>query len=573
MDLTTKNILCEHRFIKKEPDLKSVKKNIIQDSSLTVFIYNIKFSSDGNLLAVSFANGKLILFDTSNLNAIIQIKKFKKGDHAIYKIAFSHDNKYLAVADTAHTVSLYHISKENGWYYVGQYISHYKSIVSLMFNDSMNRDENLCTTLLSLGEDGLLQEYDINNSSVTNGLLLKSSINIEQPATPTSMAIIKPTKHLIPYFGNKDKSITHFKSQENLLIIANDEYKIKVWHSGASEHVLSSAFPDRFNDEDFEPPERICIKTVLAPTYGQPLSHIFALNNKQYLVYASNESYIGLIHMPLNGNPIETVATIAHPAQVKNITQTYDGKYLVTTGAEDKTVKMWSINTDTIENSIKDKALDIEPYKDLIRNESNGSNKPGEEAIQELIDYFYYAQIRSQGINTTSARAITGLIPINEVINIMQAVGLYLSIDEIKFISTEIRFYNYNLDNRKREYVNFDEFIKLYVNYRAIFGIDSKDFEDAFNVLFDNDSVPKNELIKALETYGDKMNKEEINSIFKALMNKNADKNAELFLLNLLKQENSSKETQQSGINIGDQKSDTVSVNDFIENILGLDQK
>lgn len=44
---------------------------------------------------------------------------------------------------------------------------------------------------------------------------------------------------------------------------------------------------------------------------------------------------------------------------------------------------------------------------------------------QELVDYFFYALLRTQGEDTTDERSTTGVVPIAEVPNIMRALGFY----------------------------------------------------------------------------------------------------------------------------------------------------
>ena len=53
------------------------------------------------------------------------------------------------------------------------------------------------------------------------------------------------------------------------------------------------------------------------------------------------------------------------------------------------------------------------------------------ELYKELEDYFYYAQLRSQGVDTMTTRAVSTKIPIVEVPFIMRALGFYPSEQEV----------------------------------------------------------------------------------------------------------------------------------------------
>lgn len=44
---------------------------------------------------------------------------------------------------------------------------------------------------------------------------------------------------------------------------------------------------------------------------------------------------------------------------------------------------------------------------------------------QELVDYFFYALLRTQGEDTTDERSTAGVVPVAEVPNIMRALGFY----------------------------------------------------------------------------------------------------------------------------------------------------
>lgn len=45
--------------------------------------------------------------------------------------------------------------------------------------------------------------------------------------------------------------------------------------------------------------------------------------------------------------------------------------------------------------------------------------------LQELLDHFFLALIRTQGEDTTEERSTAGVVPISEVPNILRALGFY----------------------------------------------------------------------------------------------------------------------------------------------------
>ena len=80
------------------------------------------------------------------------------------------------------------------------------------------------------------------------------------------------------------------------------------------------------------------MKKLIVPNQEEP-----------YLMYTTPEKVIGLIKMPLDGNPNKTMGLIAHPGKITDFAASADGRYLFTCGGEDLSVKMWSIDVSPIE--------------------------------------------------------------------------------------------------------------------------------------------------------------------------------------------------------------------------------
>ena len=58
----------------------------------------------------------------------------------------------------------------------------------------------------------------------------------------------------------------------------------------------------------------------MGPTYGGEIVKLKNLDvegtNDKFLIYSTKEKVIGLIKMPLDGNPNKTMGLIAHPKSV-----------------------------------------------------------------------------------------------------------------------------------------------------------------------------------------------------------------------------------------------------------------
>ena len=94
-------------------------------------------------------------------------------------------------------------------------------------------------------------------------------------------------------------------------------------------------------------------KTCLGPTYGGEINKMKELSvpgqDERYLIYSTHKKVIGLIKMPLDGNPNKTMGLIAHPNEIADFCASNDGRYLFTCGGDDLSVKMWSIDVNPIE--------------------------------------------------------------------------------------------------------------------------------------------------------------------------------------------------------------------------------
>jgi WD40 repeat protein len=53
---------------------------------------------------------------------------------------------------------------------------------------------------------------------------------------------------------------------------------------------------------------------------------------------------VGIIKLPLDGNPNKTMGLIAHPSKIVGISSTSDGKLFFTSGGTDFAINIWSVD-------------------------------------------------------------------------------------------------------------------------------------------------------------------------------------------------------------------------------------
>mmetsp|Transcript_5412 Transcript_5412/g.4960 ORF Transcript_5412/g.4960 Transcript_5412/m.4960 type:complete len:276 (-) Transcript_5412:537-1364(-) len=270
------------------------------------------------------------------------------------------------------------------WQFASKKKTHEQEITAIAFGESLDRNSEVELRLFSIGKDRRLFEYDILNSNFQRGLEVVKEFKIELESHPTACI----------WYPQVD-------TKEALLLTANNEYKMKLWN----------------------PSTKSARRTCLGPTYGGEIVKLLNLDIEnspdKFLVYATKKKVIGIIKLPLDGNPNKTMGLIAHPGPVVDICVSKDGRYLFTCGGKDLSVNVWSIDVTPIDQAIAMGGEGIEPFINLIQGGREGQD------FQDMKDFFYYSMIKSKNENTTKTRKLNGTVPLDELPNLMRAMGYY----------------------------------------------------------------------------------------------------------------------------------------------------
>jgi hypothetical protein len=201
--------------------------------------------------------------------------------------------------------------------------------------------------------------------------------------------------------------------------------------------------------------------------------------DEKYLVYQTAVKVMGLIKMPIDGNPNKTMGLIAHQNKIADFCVSRNGQYLFTCGGADLSVKMWAIDVQPIENAMAfgQQEDDMDPFINLIEGGREGQN------YQDMKDFFYYSMIRSKDENTTKSRKLDNKVPLEELPNLMRAMGYYPTEQEVQNMNDEVKFSIFSDEGKATTSVELDQFIKLFVNHRPVYGIGKNNIEEAFRVL------------------------------------------------------------------------------------------
>ncbi|XP_066872236.1 cilia- and flagella-associated protein 251 isoform X6 [Kogia breviceps] len=449
-------------------------------------VQSLTYNPEGALLGAGFTEGTVYILDAMSLESEIP-EPFKYSRTSVTHVSFSHDSQYMATADVSFTVAVYVVRVRNGrrvWEYLARLRSHRKSIRSVLFGVHLDSNE---PRLLSLGRDRLLIEYNLLKS-YKDHLEVLDIHRTDQGNYPTCMVWYPPL------------------TKELFLLICNSGYKVKLFNSTT----------------------KMCRKTLLGPVYGSPVERIQILPvktplelQKRYAVF-TNRDKVGLQILPVDGNPHKTSALICHPSGVAGMDVSYDGRYTFTAGGQDRSVVQWTINLSALEAAVSLGGEDLTPFYGLVSGGREGK------FYRELEDYFYYSQLRSQGIDTMETRKVSEHICLSELPFVMRAIGFYPSEEEIEDMFNEIRFSEYVDTGKLIDKINLPDFFKVYLNHRPPFGNTVSGVQRSFDILgFTNSkgkkAIRREDFLKLLQTKGEHMTEEEVAASFAALFGLNPE--------------------------------------------------
>ncbi|NWQ59409.1 CF251 protein, partial [Neopipo cinnamomea] len=444
----------------------------------------LSYDSEGYFLAAGFTDGSVHILDAISLQSSCKELRFSQGP--VTHISFSHNSQYLATADEKYSVIVYKKVMQNGcrcWEHLAGLDSHYKPIRSILFGVQADSNE---PRLLSLGEDRQLVEYDLSSSSKDH-LVVTHRDRVEQSAVPLCLAWYPQL------------------STESFILTANNCYKMKLLNTTTKK----------------------CRKTLLGPTYGSPLEKIQILpmtspaDPKQYYLVYITKDKVGLQILPVDGNPHKSSAFICHPDGASDLASSYNGRHIFTAGGSDCTVMKWKVNLSALDAAAFLGGEDMIPFYNLLDGGREG------EFFRELEDYFYYAQICSQGMNTLENRQVSTHIPLEEIPSIMRAIGFYPSEEEIEEMINEVKFSKYEDAGEQVTEINLGDFIKLYINHRPALGLSMKSLQQAFQVLgYDNEKgdkvIDRGDLLSLLQCRGEQMTEDELTQCLTILLGRRA---------------------------------------------------
>ena len=413
---------------------------------------SVAFEPNGEFVAVGFTSGHVKFLD---IETFADVASFAPTVDSVSGLQFSKTGVYLACYDSSNHVLLFKKSSEidpatlgdeagqdNGYFfYLGRTHSHGGPITGLQFGmrDGME-------TLVSVGQDRRCVEYDLEISTVISGIAtIDSGAELDLNAQPSALMWSPITA----------------EDPEEKFIVANDEFKLK-----------------EFNVESKQ-----CRKTALSPTYGGPpnkMLPIISNGGVKHYAYSTESKVIGVGCLPITGNPSEVIGLVAHPSQITCICTSFDGRYVFSSGGKDLSVNMWLVDTTELQPEVVSPTSppeEMSSYLSLLEGGQGGG------LHNDIVDYFYYCQLRTQGEDAMEARDISGKIPIKEIPSLVRSVGFYPSEEEVTNMINEVRYKTFMVDGEMQESITINDFIKLYINHRPVLPLNNTQILDAFSAI------------------------------------------------------------------------------------------
>lgn len=103
--------------------------------------------------------------------------------------------------------------------------------------------------------------------------------------------------------------------------------------------------------------------------------------------------------------------------------------------------------------------------------------------FETVLEFFTFAQIRSQGLSPLSAITLSSSISLDQALQLLRALNFYPSRDQEQQIINEIRYAHRDHKSNDEDSVTLEEFIKLFVNHRPAVPLVAHDFEQCLETI------------------------------------------------------------------------------------------
>jgi hypothetical protein len=269
---------------------------------------------------------------------------------------------------------------------------------------------------------------------------------IEQSDSPLAAVVLRQSEDVV--------------HPEDLFLVATSGQKLRTFNldtQTARKTTLAPTFGGSLGDLLFLPTYTPDVmegeEGEQTPALPAPADHV----NPKYLAFSAGQS-VGLLRLPLSGNPHAAMGVIAHPTGVAGLVRSYDGTFLLSAGTHDAVIHLWRVRTDVLEAQHALRGRGIEPFLELADPSGLGRDGP---FFKDMHDYFLYAQLRAQGEERSASRVIEERVALKQVPLIMQAMGFFPTAQETDDMLSEVKHRHFvEAGGKTAYYVSLEELIQ-----------------------------------------------------------------------------------------------------------------
>ncbi|XP_055351133.1 cilia- and flagella-associated protein 251-like [Paramacrobiotus metropolitanus] len=419
---------------------KVVVRRRIQRTGCSGVMYHditaLEHDPTGVYLACGFSTGEMRIVKSLDM-VDEEGGSFCNSIGKVMFISFSYDGLFLATGDDTGVVCLYRNNTGEwspAWRYSGCQRAHIGAVLALSFVREHGCDKE---RLFSLGVDSCLVEYDLDASHGVDLLILYRE-HTDPEAETFAFSYYPPAPN------------------ESFLVTSNNKYKLKLWNIAT----------------------KMCRKTVNGPLFGSPIMGMTVLparsdDQPPYVLWRNADS-LGLMALPLDGNPYRYCSRRVHPLGVTCMKVTSNGCFVFTAGGLEAGVHMWSIHPEVLEASLEGKKTSLMPFFDLLEGGLDGK------LYRDMEECFCYLQLKAQGMETRETRRVTDRLPLVELSNLFCYLSYYPSELEQKNIINEIKYSQFAATGSLVDEVDVGTVLKTFVNHRPLWGVQCPDVIKAF---------------------------------------------------------------------------------------------
>ncbi|KAL0214368.1 hypothetical protein P9112_006552 [Eukaryota sp. TZLM1-RC] len=399
-------------------------------------VVSLSLNSDLNLLLSSFGDGCIGLFKFDcDLMALERIGLWDFSSPPCNHITWSDCGGYFGTIDSDGVVSLFgqvdnqedriHYEQQSDWFLIGRHGVFTGTPKSLLFSTV-----GPTISLVAISDDKTIVEVDViksrDPSPVPLSLVLSARKIVEQLAKPQCL------------FNHTDESY----------LVFNDEFKIRM-----------------IDKQSFE-----LKQTVLGPVFTSPVSQITPVKGfPEFLVFSTFDRIVGVLHLPLDGNPARVLGVLAHAdsvldvatIEVKNrsfVCSVGGPAELVTSSGQkqrevhDGSLCVWNFDPLPLKQQLVNSGQGIKPFLDALNCD--------ESFIEFLHDVFTFSCIQSK--TDKDMVVLPSSLP-----SMLSALDVFLSEWELGVLEKEA-----DELAKGQKGLTFDDFVKIYFNHRRVIPID-----------------------------------------------------------------------------------------------------